>query len=69
MKRLQAHHIKPFHLFPELELVESNWVPLCEGNPSMNCHLVLGHLGNFASYNLLVVADASKWLARMLGRP
>lgn len=41
---LNAHHIKPFHLFPELELSLSNLIPLCEGGP-LNCHFYVGHAG------------------------
>lgn len=47
---LQAHHKKPFHLFPELELDEKNLVVLCE-NPAKNCHFVFGHLMNWSTYN------------------
>lgn len=41
---LNAHHVKPFHLFPELELDENNLIPLCEGGP-WNCHFLCGHAG------------------------
>jgi hypothetical protein len=60
-KHLQLHHIKPFHLQPELELDPQNLIPLCEGNKNMNCHLVLGHYQNFATkFNPSVVEDAAK---------
>ena len=35
---LAVHHIKPFHLWPELELVPSNLITLCEYH-----HFYLGH--------------------------
>lgn len=40
---LNVHHVKPYHLFPELELDDGNLVTLCEG-PS-NCHWLVGHRG------------------------
>jgi hypothetical protein len=49
-EHLQAHHKKPFHLFPELELEEKNLIVLCE-HPSKNCHFVFGHLMNWSTYN------------------
>lgn len=47
MKKREVHHIKPFHLYPELELEESNLFVLCEGNKNVNCHLIFGHYGNY----------------------
>lgn len=41
---LNLHHILPFYLFPELELVRENTMPLCEGGPT-NCHYLFGHGG------------------------
>lgn len=61
---LEAHHIKPFHTHPELELVVSNLLPLCE-KPSHSCHLVWGHFYNWAHINSNVVADVAAWLARV----
>lgn len=60
-KKLEAHHKKPFHLHPQLELEESNLIALCEGNREINCHLFVGHLGNFKGYNPDVEADAAEW--------
>lgn len=40
-----GHHNKPFHLFSELELVESNIVPIC-----IPCHFVICHGGNWRLY-------------------
>jgi hypothetical protein len=64
-KKLEAHHIKPFHLHPELELDESNLISLCEGNGSVNCHLFVGHLGNFKGLNADVKADAAEWFKKL----
>lgn len=33
-----GHHKKPFHLFPELELVESNIIIVCPGDHFVRCH-------------------------------
>jgi len=48
--KLNVHHIKPYHLYPELELDTTNFMTLCE-NTGMNCHYVFGHLGDWAAYN------------------
>ena len=52
---LEVHHIRPFHLWPALELDPSNFVTLCEG-PS-ECHLRDGHLGNWHTYNPDLIDD------------
>ena len=60
-KRLQVHHIKPFHLHPELELDQKNLITLCM---TMNeCHLRIGHGGSFSAYDPHVVSDAAQLLA------
>jgi len=53
-KRLMAHHKYPFHLFPELEMDDQYWRPLCEGDHRLNCHVLVGHAGNTAGFNPLV---------------
>jgi len=50
---LQVHHARPYHLFPELELVETNFRTLCE-KPSRNCHLVFGHCYSWKWWNPLI---------------
>lgn len=60
-KKLESHHKMPFHLDPTKELDTSNLIPLCEGNPKVNCHLVFGHLGDFKGLNPNVVTDAHDW--------
>jgi len=60
--KLELHHIKPFHLHPELELDPTNMLPLCESeNSGVNCHLFIGHLGNFKTINPSSVTDAENW--------
>ena len=60
-KDLQVHHIKPFHLYPELELDPSNLITLCTSKYwEINCHLIAGHAGNFKWENVHVFDDAAK---------
>jgi hypothetical protein len=63
---LNVHHIKPYYLFPKLELVESNLITLCE---QYGHHLLFGHLMNWGSWNPLVVSDAAGWLKKVNNRP
>lgn len=60
-KKLEAHHINPFHLHPELELDEQNLIALCEGNKDVNCHLVMGHYFNFKLFNCDVENDCKRY--------
>ena len=46
--RLNVHHIKPFHLFPELELDPTNLITLCMSRKE--CHFKIAHGSNFSSY-------------------
>ena len=55
-KKLNVHHIKPFHLFPELELEPTNLITLCMDK---DCHILLGHGDNFKAYNPNVIADVA----------
>lgn len=65
---LVAHHRKPFHLFPELELEPSNIAIVCENGPGhMNCHLIIGHTGSFQQWNPNFDADA-EYVGAMLKR-
>ena len=69
-KKLEVHHIKPFHLHPKLELEPTNLVTLCENmKDGLNCHLAFGHLGNFKSWNTLVKADSAYWHDKIKERP
>lgn len=54
--RLQVHHVKPFHIYPELELDQMNLVALCMSEH--DCHLYIGHGGNFKCWNPNVVENA-----------
>ena len=69
LPNLQVHHRKPFHLFPELELDESNLIVLCEDGPgNTNCHILVGHGGRWADYNPNVEADAAHQKQMIAGR-
>lgn len=65
---LNVHHIVPFHINRGLELDPSNLITLCE-NKTLNCHLWIGHLGNFVSYNVNVANDADIIRQRITERP
>lgn len=59
---LNVHHIKPFHLFPELELVQENLITLGEACPSGNHHFLFGHFLDWKKWNPEVVAIAASFL-------
>lgn len=64
---LNVHHIKPYHLFPELELQPENLITLCESNKhGVSCHLWFGHLGNWTRYNPDVCRDVRIWKVKFL---
>ena len=57
--KLNVHHKKPFHLFPQLELDMNNLITLCM-DPEKECHILIGHGDNFKDYNPDVEVDAQK---------
>ena len=66
-KSLVAHHEVPFHFAPDLELVESNLMALCEaGRYGINCHLLVGHLGNWRRANPTARSDVVWWNHRII---
>jgi 5-methylcytosine-specific restriction protein A len=58
------HHKKPVHLYPQFELHRGNLVTMCP-----RCHLLLGHLNDWRSYNPDLDADVRTWRAKLLRRP
>jgi 5-methylcytosine-specific restriction protein A len=69
-KGLTVHHVIPVYLKPELELEESNLITLCKGGTtSVNCHLLIGHLKDYKSWNRNVKLDAKIWRERIKTRP
>ncbi len=66
-KTIEVHHIRPFHLNPELELEPTNLITLCEsGDNGIVCHRAFGHLGNYKNVNLDVVKDTKEWNKKLL---
>jgi 5-methylcytosine-specific restriction endonuclease McrA len=62
---VHVHHIKPFHLYPELELDRGNLITLCPW-----CHYNLGHdpdgywgpeRPSWSKYNPNIRQQAAKW--------
>lgn len=53
LKKLEVHHIVPYHIAPELELDEKNLITLCR-----RCHLLIGHLDKWDRHNAEVVKDS-----------
>lgn len=62
--KLEVHHVKPFHLFPELELDPTNFITLCEKS-GHDCHFVFGHNYNWKCWNPDVKEDAGRQLNRV----
>ena len=59
-KSLQLHHIKPFHLHPQLELDSHNYILVCTSKyAGFNCHLAAAHGSNFKLENPWIVEDAA----------
>lgn len=61
---LEVHHIKPVHLFPELELDPNNLITLC----SNSCHILFGHLMDFKSWNPIVRQDCESFEKKIASR-
>lgn len=61
-EKIEVHHIKSFHQYPELELAPDNLISLCESKSfGIVCHLFAGHLGSYKKTNPSVVEDAAYW--------
>lgn len=64
----EVHHIHPYFLFPESELSPGNLLTLCSDGPGgMNCHLVIGHAGDWHGWNPSVEADAARFRLMLRG--
>ena len=60
-KKLEVHHIVPFHIAPDLELDPTNLVTLCQSKRfGINCHLLIGHGGIWQGINPHCKDDISK---------
>ena len=64
--KLEVHHIKPFHLHPELELNPENLITMCESKSyGIICHLLIGHNGSYKDINPDVVEHARLWREKL----
>jgi len=63
-KKIELHHKVPFHVAPHLEEVFSNLMWLCRKH-----HFEWGHLNNFHSHNMDVVADTEWFKEKIKNRP
>lgn len=64
LKPLQLHHCYPYHLDPSKEKDRNNVVTLCQP-----CHIRVGHLMNFQSYNPDIKSDIEVWTKKIENRP
>lgn len=62
--KIEAHHVVPFQIDPSRELDPKNLLALCEGKKTINCHLIIGHGGDYKDVNPYSVQTAKlvKWL-------
>lgn len=64
--KVEVHHIIPFHIDDTLELDPKNLITLCERKKfGINCHLLVGHLGNYRRANPQVEIDAVTWRMKL----
>jgi 5-methylcytosine-specific restriction enzyme A len=63
-KSLEVHHIEPYHLNLDRELDPANLITLCK-----TCHFVFGHLMDYKSWNIDVVADSKIQYNKVTNRP
>jgi len=64
---LEVHHMQPYHLHPDLELDNKNFITLCENGG--NCHFFVGHLKDWKSFNKSIKEDAKIVLKKIKSRP
>lgn len=65
-KKVEVHHVIPFHLAPDLELDPLNLISLCERKKyGLNCHLLIGHLGNYSKVNSTCELDIAAWRMKL----
>ena len=69
VQNVEVHHVVPRHVSPSLECVPANLLTLCRSmRVGMDCHLVIGHLGNWLNCNPKAKDDAAWWRARLKER-
>ena len=66
--KIEVHHILPFHIAPNKELDLDNLITLCENKKyGINCHLLIGHLGNYRQFNTTCRIDSVTWNMKLKG--
>ena len=63
-KKIELHHLKPFHLSPELENDFNNLMWGCRDH-----HYFVYHLMSWKSFNINAKEDAKVWLEKIKNRP
>jgi hypothetical protein len=63
-KNLEVHHVKPYNVYPELELDKNNLVTLCRDH-----HFTFGHFCDWHSWNENVITDVVIYNSKRLLRP
>ena len=63
-KATVVHHIQPVSQRPDLELDKDNLASTCD-----RCHLFVGHLGAWQSWNPVFLSDALWWRKKIENRP
>jgi 5-methylcytosine-specific restriction endonuclease McrA len=62
---LEVHHIEPVQINPQRELDPTNLITLCDSY----CHLAIGHLMDYKSWNENVIKDSEVYLDKVQNRP
>lgn len=62
---LEVHHIEPVSVNPDRELDPTNLITLC----SKYCHFYIGHLMDYASWNIDVIEDSRVYFNKVSNRP
>ena len=66
-KKRVVHHLVPVSVAPELELEKDNLITLCTSKKyGINCHLLVGHLGNYKSANPDCASDSWDWYRKIM---
>ena len=60
----EVHHLDPVSWKPERELDPDNLITLCR-----RCHLLLGHLNDWESFNPWCEMDVATWRSKIRLRP
>ena len=59
-KKLQVHHVIPFHIDKTLEFDFNNLICLCN-----SCHFLFGHFNNWNKFNPDIREDAKIWFQKI----